>query len=115
MQILGRKAVTLLNRSCCEPGWPSEGIYVSFNPDLSRPAAWTAPKKVLSREQSTWYPAVIGLEPGGTDKVAGEVARLYVGGDSHWKIVFSWQPPQPEIIRRTNRRGETVQQIGSAP
>lgn len=88
--------VMLLNRSCCEPGWPSEGAYVSFNPNLDNPAGWTAPTKILDREQSGWYPSVIGLEPGGTDKVAGEVARLYVGGDSHWEIVFSWQPPQPE-------------------
>jgi hypothetical protein len=79
----------LLNRSCCEPGFPSEGIYVSFNPDLGDPTGWTPPAKILDGSQADWYPQVIGIEPGGTDTVAGEVARFFMKGESHWEIVFS--------------------------
>ncbi len=82
--------VMLLNNSCCEPGWPQEGIYVSFNPDLSRPYGWTPPQKILDGDQAAWYPQVIGLEPDMTDKVAGQVARFYMSGDSRWEIVFDW-------------------------
>jgi hypothetical protein len=81
--------VMLLNRSCCEPGFPSEGIYVSFNPDLGDPTGWTPPAKILDGSQADWYPQVIGIEPGGTDSVAGEVARFFMKGESHWEIVFS--------------------------
>ncbi len=83
--------VMILNRSCCEPGWPSEGIYVSFSPDPGNPELWTEPKKILDRARSSWYPMVIGLEEGMTDKVAGETARFYLGSESNWEIVFSWQ------------------------
>jgi hypothetical protein len=79
----------LLNRSCCEPGFPPEGIYVSFNPDLGDPTGWTPPAKILDRDQADWYPQVIGIEPGGTDKLAGEVARFFMKGESHWEIVFT--------------------------
>lgn len=82
--------VMLLNRSCCAPGWPAEGIYISFNPDLSNPYAWTAPTKILNGEEARWYPQVIGLEPEQTDKIAGRVARFYMGDDSEWEIVFGY-------------------------
>ena len=81
--------VMLLSRSCCAPKWPQEGIYISFNPDLSNPYAWTPPTKILNGEQAQWYPQVIGLRPG-TDKLAGRVARFYMGGESHWNIVFGY-------------------------
>jgi hypothetical protein len=80
--------VMLLNRACCEPGWPAEGIYVSFNYDLSAPYGWSQPDKILERGDAGWYPQVVGLEPGMSDKLAGSVARLFVGGDSRWEIVF---------------------------
>jgi hypothetical protein len=80
--------VVLLSRSCCEPGFLSEGIYVSFNPDLGDPNGWTAPEKILGSDQCGWYPQVIGIEPGATDKVAGEVARLFIKGESYWEIAF---------------------------
>ncbi len=81
--------VMLLNRSCCEPEWPPAGIYVSFNPDLANPHGWTPPQQILRAEESGWYPQVIGLELGTTDKVAG-IARFYMGSDSHWEIVFDY-------------------------
>lgn len=82
--------VMLLNRACCEPGWPQAGIYVSFNPDLANPHGWTPPEQILSAGQSGWYPQVIGAEAGMTDKIAGKVARFYMGSDSWWEIVFDW-------------------------
>jgi hypothetical protein len=78
----------LLNRSCCEPGFPSEGTYISFNPDLGDPNGWTRPEKILGTDESGWYPQVIGVEPGATDKVAGGTARLFIKGESYWEIIF---------------------------
>lgn len=80
--------VMLLNRVCCAPGWAAQGIYVSFNPDLTNPYGWTTPDKILDGEISGWYPQVIGTEPGATDKVAGQVARFYMGSDSDYEIEF---------------------------
>lgn len=65
--------VVLLNHACCAPGWPQDGIYVSFNPDLGNPLGWTAPRRILG--DIGWgpgfYPQVIGLGPGG-DRHRGE-------------------------------------------
>ena len=80
------KFVMLLNHSCCSPGWPQEGVYVSFNTALADPAGWTKPVKIL--DSVPWYPQVIGRGPDGTDKLAGHTARLYVGGVSAWDVVF---------------------------
>jgi hypothetical protein len=78
----------LLNRACCAPRWPQEGIYISYNADLGNPYAWTPPTKLLDGSPGRWYPQVIGAEPGDTDKIAGERARFYLGGESFWEIVF---------------------------
>jgi hypothetical protein len=78
--------VMLLNHSCCSPGWPQEGVYISFNPSLANPSGWTTPVKIL--DGAGWYPQVLGLGPNGTDKQAGKVARLYAGGASSWEIEF---------------------------
>jgi hypothetical protein len=82
--------VMLLNRACCTPGWPQEGIYASFNPDIDNPYGWSEPEKILEGDSAAWYPQVIGLDPGGTDKEAGRVARFYMGGESYWEIVFNY-------------------------
>jgi hypothetical protein len=58
-------------------GWPREGIYLGLI-RIGNPAGWTVPQKVLCAYG--WYPRVIGEGPGETDKVAGAVSRLYVGG-----------------------------------
>jgi hypothetical protein len=89
--------VVLLNRTCCEPGWPQEGIYVTLNPDLSNPAGWSQPLKILTRDDvdSGYYPQVLGIGPDETDSVAGQVARLYVAGRSVWEIVFAKEDPPP--------------------
>jgi hypothetical protein len=87
------KFVMLLNRSCCSPGWVQEGVYVSFNNTLSNPEGWSEPVKILS--DVGWYPQVIGLGPGGTDKLSGQTARLYVYGVSNWRLIFHRRAPTP--------------------
>jgi hypothetical protein len=82
--------VMLLTRSCCSPGWPPDGIYISFSGDLSEPGGWTSPQKIL--EGVGWYPQVLGLAYGETDKVAGQWVRLYVGGVSEWILEFNGTP-----------------------
>lgn len=79
--------VMLLNRAKDER-YGQEGIYVSFARSLDDPAVWSPPQKILSG--GTWYPQVIGLEPGiGTDKIAGRAARFFMSGRSVWMINFS--------------------------
>lgn len=83
--------VMLLNRACCKPGWPQEGIYASFNRDLANPNGWSAPKQILKDIGfgPGWYPQVLGYGPEDTDKQAGQKARLYIGGVSLWEIEFA--------------------------
>jgi hypothetical protein len=89
--------VVLLNRACCGPRWPQEGIYISFNPDLANPESWTRPERLLSAEEigfaPGYYPQVIGLGPGETDTLAGNLARLYVKGASKWELEFIGNSP----------------------
>ena len=89
------KWVLLLNRTCCSEGWPQEGIYVSFNPDLANPKGWTEPAKIMDGPKKGffgegWYPQVLGTDKSKkeTDKLAGKVARFYLAGRSEWEIVF---------------------------
>jgi hypothetical protein len=78
--------VMLMNHSCCEPGWPQEGIYVTYNSDLSNPAGWSDPQKILPG--FGWYPQVIGLGPEETDRVVGQTARLWIYGHSDFETDF---------------------------
>lgn len=90
--------VMLLNHASGEPGWAQEGVYVSFCEDITNPASWKTPRKILDGSVlpswSTFYPQVMGLEAGGTDTLAGEVARFYIAGYSAWEIVFSNEDPE---------------------
>jgi hypothetical protein len=80
--------VILLNRARTT-GFASEGIYVSFAPRLDDPRLWSAPRKIL--DGGGWYPQVIGTVPGvGTDKLAGQSPRFFIGGTSRHLIRFSW-------------------------
>jgi len=90
-----KQYVILLNRTQGKPGWPQEGIYVSFNPDVLNPAGWSAPAKI--HDKGAWYPQVLGLDKtrGETDKLAGRVARFFMGGKSRWEIVFLRPGEQP--------------------
>ena len=84
--------VMFLNRAK-DKNWAQEGIYISFNQDLSAPSRWTKPVKLLDAgelEKSKWYPQVVGTNAAKreTDKLAGRTARLFVAGLSKWEIVF---------------------------
>jgi len=71
-----------------DSNFTAEGIYVAFSPQLDDPELWSTPIKIL--DGGSWYPQVIGLEAGtGTDKVAGEWARLFISGRSNYLIHFS--------------------------
>ena len=78
--------VMLLN--CAkDANFTQEGIYLSSVASLENPGAWSAPLKIL--EGGRWYPQVFGLEDGfGTDKTAGEWARLFMLGTSQHFIRF---------------------------
>jgi hypothetical protein len=81
--------VMVMNRSCCRPNWPMEGVYISYGLDLANPATWGRAEKLLDgREASGYYPQVVGMANGETDSLVGAKARLFVQGVSHWEIVF---------------------------
>ena len=84
--------VMLLNRAK-DKDWAQEGIYVTFNRNLSDPSGWTKHVRILDAsklEKSKWYPQVVGTsaEKRETDKLAGRTARLFVAGISKWEITF---------------------------
>jgi hypothetical protein len=78
--------VILLNRAVSD-GWDQGGIYVAYAPDLAYPKRWSMPTELAAGGE--WYPQVLGLAFGeGTDKLAGETARFYMGGRSEHVIQF---------------------------
>ena len=83
-----KQYVMLLNRARGK-GWVQEGIYVSFSTDVADPMSWSEPEKI--HNGGSWYPQVIGTGEGlrGTDKLAGQTARFFMGGVSDYEIVFS--------------------------
>jgi hypothetical protein len=95
--------VMMMNRSCCEPGWPQAGIDITFNDDLANPYGWKQPRALLYPTDILvypgYYPQVLGLDPENTDALAGERARLYLMGVSEWEIVFS---PEDELFEDPN-------------
>lgn len=82
--------VVLLNHACCKPRWPQEGIYISFNPELSDPAGWSQPERLLQNIGFSpgYYAQILGTGPEETDTLAGPAARLYVQGISKWELYF---------------------------
>lgn len=82
--------VMLLNRAKGK-GWVQEGIYISFAPQLDGTPRWSPPQKILNG--GNWYPVVAGLDSNQrmTDKLAGRVARFFMGQTSEWEILFT--PP----------------------
>jgi hypothetical protein len=59
---------------------------VSYAASLADPGQWSAPKKLMSGGE--WYPQVVGLEAGGTDRLAGRRARFFLTGTSDRFIEF---------------------------
>jgi hypothetical protein len=84
--------VALLNHTAGEL-WAQEGVYLTFSKDLLR---WTTPQKVL--EVDAWYPQVMGLGEAETDSVAGETARIFVGGVSSFVIQFRGPSANAETL-----------------
>lgn len=79
--------VMLLNRAADEAFAPG-GVFVSFNPRLDAPGAWSVPSRLL--DGGTWYPQVVGTGPGiVSDVEAGQAARFFMGGQSDRLIRFS--------------------------
>jgi hypothetical protein len=83
----------------------ADGIYISFNRDVGNPKGWTKPTMLIALADirkamaggetglpdvmnNGWYPQIIGIAKGETDKLAGRRARLFLGGLSHLEIVF---------------------------
>ena len=81
-----KRYVMLLNHAK-DSLWAQEGVYVSATKTIEDPSSWTPPQLLLPG--GVWYPQVIGLEPGvGTDRLAGERARFFMGGVSRYQIRF---------------------------
>lgn len=71
--------------------WKQRGVYISYNAQLDDPRKWTPPQPLLLGGH--WYPQVIGAEPTGTDKLAGQTARFFMSGRSEHRIVFVHDAP----------------------
>lgn len=86
-----QRYVVIMNRACCEPRWPQEGIYITYTRDLSDPDAWAKPSLLLKDigYGPGYYPQILGMGPFETDTVSGRTARLYVQGISDWELVFT--------------------------
>lgn len=79
--------VMLLNRTVGgESDWAQEGIYLSSAKSLSNPGEWTVPEKIM--DGGDWYPQIIGLKAGETDKLSGREGRFFMSGYSAWNILF---------------------------
>ncbi len=75
--------VMLINRSGGLE-WAQEGVYLSFSTDLM---TWTIPHKLFNT--NAWYPQVVGAQPGESDTLAGQYARLYLSGISVYGLEFT--------------------------
>ncbi|HMV84398.1 MAG TPA: hypothetical protein PKC13_18775 [Blastocatellia bacterium] len=89
--------VILLNRAINEY-WNQEGVYIAYNDDLSNPSSWTLPDRLPLDPQGMSYPQVAGLAKGGTDKLAGRTARLFLLGHSRWQISFRLDGDEDECV-----------------
>lgn len=110
--------VVLLNQACCKPNWPQEGIYISFYPDVSNPAGWTRPEKIVQNigDSPGNYPRVLGAGPGETagfpqPSRKGELhPRTHPRSPFGFRIILCWKQIQisgslldPELGRQPSR------------
>ena len=92
--------VILLNHAT-DSKMTQEGIYATYNSDLSNPHGWSEPQKVLDRDAilkaskglhidmgTGWYPEVMGTGKGETDKSCGHSGRFFMKGMSRLEIFF---------------------------
>jgi hypothetical protein len=77
--------VMLVNKAKDE-NFGEEGSYIAYNAELSDPAGWSTPLRIIKGGQ--WYPQVVGLEGDGGDSSAGRVARLFSLGRSDYLLYF---------------------------
>ena len=92
-----KQYVMLLNRAR-DGEFAQEGIYLSTARSLDDPTAWSAPLRILSGGR--WYPQVIGTDTGsGSDRLAGQRARLFIGGVSEYELVFK-MPTETAVPRQ---------------
>jgi hypothetical protein len=80
------------------------GVYISFNRDIGNPRGWSTPRMILSGGQvakltqggsaqpnaliNGWYPEIVGMDKGQSDKMCGRVGRLFITGMSKIEITF---------------------------
>lgn len=102
-----QRYVVLMNRSCCRPGWPQEGIYMVMNADLADPSGWTEPQKILGYDE--WYPFVMGLGAGETSSEAGQRVRLFTRHHSEWELVFHLESESVQTSDEEPSAGENPQ------
>ena len=89
--------VVLLNfTSGGESDFRQDGIYISYNDDITDPLHWSEPIRIY--DQGRWYPQVIGTNKNETDKLAGQKPRFFMGGISHYTLEFSKRPRKPAPI-----------------
>lgn len=89
--------VMLLNRAV-DGDWTQEGVYASFCADLAVPTGWSEPRRILARPEIdagpagafAWYPQVLGETKPETDTLAGGEPRLFVRGQSRWRLRFGF-------------------------
>ena len=91
--------VVLMNRACCQPEWPQEGIYVAFSANLEDPGSWIGPNKLMDASRIGFAPGFYPQVFGYTDTEAGQLPRLFIKGVSNWRIYFGYSdvvPPEEE-------------------
>lgn len=70
------------------PHWEQEGVYITYNDNVSNPSGWSTPDRLPIDPQLRAYPEIIGLAKGETDKLVGRYGRLFLLGVSNWLIEF---------------------------
>jgi hypothetical protein len=87
--------VIVMNRAI-DPYWLQEGVYITYNADVSDPRGWSDPGRLPIDPQARAYPQIVGIEKGETDKLAGRYGRLFLLGVSNWMIEFNRGDEGPE-------------------
>lgn len=65
---------------------PTEGIYVSLNDDISNPAGWSEPTKIVAGGH--WYPQFIGTKVPEDSNELGERGRFFMENESFFEVRF---------------------------
>ncbi len=100
---LGMYVMTL--NHIVDPAMTQDGVYITYNRDLSDPKEWTTPLKIIDRKKiqeatagamlhpvirdNGWYAEVIGTGKGETDKLVGRSGRFFMAGLSRLEALRS--------------------------